>query len=570
MNRVIHLACLAVFATSARAETIVVRNVRGYTPAGTAIQQFAGMVIVDGKVQRLLTSAAAAGAATGDTVIDGGGRTALPGLIDAHGHVLSLGQQRLQANLRDSPSVAAALARVNTFAAANPRDPWVIGRGWNQALWADKQFPTAKDLDSIVSDRPAALTRVDGHALWVNSKALQIAGITRETADPQGGQIMRDASGSATGVLVDNATSLVEKHFPQPSDDDIKRALGTAMGELTSLGMTGVHDAGIDAHEYRLYQQLGAAGQLPMRVYAMLADSKQARAVIAAGPKPAQFGEKLQMRSVKAWIDGALGSRGAALQADYSDEPRHRGLMLYTVQEMQQLATLTANKGWQLNVHAIGDAGNHLVLDTFESRMTATQRNALRPRIEHAQVIAPNDIARFASLGVIASIQPTHATSDMNMAEDRVGPQRIKGAYAWRTLIKSGARLAGGSDFPVELPNPFLGLYATVTRQDRDGKPPGGWYPEQKFTREEALRLFTIDAAYAAHMENAVGSLEPGKWADFILIDRDYFQVPESEIDDITVKATYLAGKRIATLQRERNGPALAQARVAAAELPAR
>ncbi len=251
------------------------------------------------------------------------------------------------------------------------------------------------------------------------------------------------------------------------------------------------------------------------------------------------------MRAVKAWADGALGSRGAALMQDYSDQPHHRGLMMYTREQMQELATLTAAKGWQLNVHAIGDAGNRLVLDTFETLLTKEQRHALRPRIEHAQVIALDDIRRFARLEVIASIQPTHATSDMNMAEDRLGPKRVQGAYAWRKLLDAGARLAGGSDFPVELPNPFYGLYAAVTRQDREGRPPGGWYPQEKLTREEALRLFTIDAAYAAHMEHATGSLEPGKWADFILIDRDYFSIPESEIDDIKVLATYVAGKKL-------------------------
>ena len=563
INRTLLLACLAAFATTATAETIVVRNVKGYTPAGASIQQFAGMVIVDGKVQRVLTSAEEAKAATGDGIIDGQGRVALPGLIDAHGHVLELGRNRLEAELRGSPSVEEALARVRTFAASNPRDAWVMGHGWNQALWASKQFPTASDLDSVVSDRPAAMTRVDGHAFWVNSKALQIAGITKDTPDPAGGQIVRDASGAATGVLVDNAKALVEKHFPPPTDADIKRALTAAMNELTSFGLTGVHDAGVDPREYKVYQDLGASGQLPMRVYAMLADSKAARTVILAGPKPSQFDDRLQMRAVKAWIDGALGSRGAALQADYSDEPHRRGLMLYTAPQMQELAQLTASKGWQLNVHAIGDAGNHVVLDTFEAKLTAAQRKALRPRIEHAQVIALDDIPRFAGLGIIASIPPTHATSDMNMAEDRLGPQRIKGAYAWRTMINAGVRLAGGSDFPVELPNPFLGLYAAVTRQDRDGKPPGGWYPQQKLTREEALRLFTIDAAYAARMETSVGSLEPGKWADFILIDRDYFQVPESEIDDTVVKATYVAGKRITAQSPDRPGPALARTRVA-------
>jgi predicted amidohydrolase YtcJ len=277
----------------------------------------------------------------------------------------------------------------------------------------------------------------------------------------------------------------------------------------------------------------------------MLADGEAARAVIAAGPTPRRFEDRLQMRAVKAWVDGALGSRGAALLEDYSDQAKHRGLTLYTPAQIGELAALTARFGWQLNIHAIGDAGNRMALDAFERRMTPRERVALRPRIEHAQVIALDDIQRFARLGVIASIQPTHATSDMNMAEERVGPRRIQGAYAWRKLLNAGVRLAGGSDFPVELANPFHGLYAAVTRQDRDGRPPGGWRAEEKLTRAEALRLFTLDAAYAAHMEHALGSLEPGKWADFILIDRDYFKVPEQEIDDIAVLATYVAGRRV-------------------------
>jgi predicted amidohydrolase YtcJ len=389
------------------------------------------------------------------------------------------------------------------------------------------------------------LWRIDGHAVWVNHLALKAAAITRTTRDPPGGQIMRNAAGEPTGVLVDAATSLVETHIPAASDAEIRHALSVAMNELAALGLTGVHDAGIDAREYEAYRALGAANRLPVRIYAMLLDRDAARTTIRQGPRPSEYDDRLQMRAVKAVVDGALGSRGAALLEDYSDQPHHRGLMQYTPQQFQQLAALASNDGWQLNVHAIGDAGNRLVLDTVEHQLTAAQRLSLRPRIEHAQVIAVEDIPRFAKLGVIASIQPTHATSDMNMAEDRVGHQRIKGAYAWRALLNAGARLAGGSDFPVELPNPFHGLYAAVTRKDRDGNPPGGWYSEQKLTREEALRLFTIDAAYAAHMESKVGSLEPGKWADFILIDRDYLTVPEEEIDDIRVAATYVAGRRV-------------------------
>jgi predicted amidohydrolase YtcJ len=327
------------------------------------------------------------------------------------------------------------------------------------------------------------------------------------------------------------------------TDADIERALRTAMAELAALGMTGVHDAGIDARTYRAYQSLGAANKLPIRIYAMLADSPDARTIVVKGPPPAQFDGKLVMRSIKGWIDGALGSRGAALLTDYSDSPNHRGLMLYTPSDLLALGKLAATHGWQLNVHAIGDAGNRIALDTFEQVFTADQRAKLRPRIEHAQVISLQDIPRFAKLGVIASVQPTHATSDMNMAEDRVGTQRIQGAYAWRKLLDANVRLAGGSDFPVELANPFHGLYAAVTRKSRDGKPPQGWYAGEKLTRAEALRLFTADAAYAGHMEREVGALKPGQWADFILIDRDYFAVPESEIDDIGVVSTYVAGR---------------------------
>lgn len=538
---------LAASAGSAWADTVIVQNVRGYTPTRTGIEAFSGLVIEQGRVKRLLTAKVDARDTANATVIDGAGKTLLPGLTDTHGHVLGLGQLRLEADLRGSATVEEALARTRKHAAANRDARWVIGRGWNQVLWKDRRFPTARELDAVVTDRPVLLDRIDGHAIWVNSAALKLAGITAASKDPAGGQIVRDASGQPTGVLVDAATALVERHVPTRTDAETKRVLSVAMQELASLGMTGVHDAGIDERQYRLYQELGTAGELPIRIYAMLADSKDARRIIQSGPRLSQYEDRLQMRAVKAWADGALGSRGAALLQDYSDQPRHRGLMMYTREQFQELATLAAAKGWQLNVHAIGDAGNRLVLDTLETLLTKEQRQALRPRVEHAQVIALEDIRRFGRLGVIASIQPTHATSDMNMAEDRLGPARVQGAYAWRKLLNAGVRLAGGSDFPVELPNPFHGLYAAVTRQDRDGRPPGGWYAQEKLTREEALRLFTSDAAYAGHMEHATGSLEPGKWADFILVDRDYFQVPDSEIDDIRVLATYVAGRQVSS-----------------------
>jgi len=549
------LATLALFLCSvaASAQTVLVQNVHGYTltdkgltDQGTADQgilKFSSLLIVDGHVKQVGTGDLKAPA--GAKVIDGGGKTMLPGLIDAHGHVANYGEEQEQVDLRGSSSLPEALRRVAAFSKDNPRDAWLRGRGWNQVPWAAGAFPTAKDLDSVVDTRPALLMRIDGHAIWVNTRALEIAGITKATADPPGGQIIRDAAGDPTGVLVDAAKALVEKKVPEADDQAIKRRLQASMRELVKVGLTGAHDAGIDPRQYRIYRELGASGALPLRIYAMLADSPEARKVMVAGPRPLEFSDRLQLRAVKAWVDGALGSRGAALLEDYSDQPQHRGLMLYTPEKLQELAKITAAHGWQLNIHAIGDAGNRVALDTFANSYTAAQRQATRPRIEHAQVVALKDIPRFAQLGVIASIQPTHATSDMNMAETRIGSTRIQGAYAWRKLIKSGARLAGGSDFPVELPNPFHGLYAAVTRQDHDGKPPGGWYPEEKLTRAEALRLFTLDAAYAGHMETKIGSLEPGKWADFILIDRDYFTVPDSEIDDIHVLTTWLGGHKV-------------------------
>ena len=539
------LAAASTFANLAIADTLLVHNVQMYTPVGQEIRSYSGFVVRDGRIASLLPSGAALPNVPEARRIDGKGKTVLPGLIDAHGHVLELGRGHLQVDLRGTQSVADALECIGAFAQANPKSRWILGSGWNQVLWPNKQFPTAKDLDKVLPDRPAMLSRVDGHAVWVNSLALKAAGVTRATKDPAGGQIVRDANGEPTGIFVDNAMSLIDKQVPPATDEEVRTALAAALADLSALGLTGVHDAGVDMRTYAAYRALGEAGQLSVRIYAMLADGKDARPVIAQGPKPSLFDDRLQLQAVKAWVDGALGSRGAHLLADYADQAHHRGLALYTPEQIKELGSLASQHGWQLNIHAIGDAGNRIALDTFEQTFTSAQRSALRPRIEHAQVISLDDLPRFARLNVIASMQPTHATSDMNMAEDRVGPQRIKGAYAWRTLLDSGARMAFGSDFPVELPNPFLGLYAAVTRQDREGHPPGGWHPEQKLTRAEALRLFTLDAAYASGLETKVGSLEPGKWADFIIIDRDYFKVPESEIDDIKVEATYVAGARV-------------------------
>jgi predicted amidohydrolase YtcJ len=421
-----------------------------------------------------------------------------------------------------------------------------LGHGWNQVKWGLGRFPTKSELDAVVPDRPAALDRVDGHAKWLNTPALEAAGITKDTTDPPGGRIERDALGNPTGVLVDNAMALVEKVIPTLTDAQRQEALQRAMSHMNSVGLTGVGDAGVDAATVAAYRVLADRGQLTVRAYVMIRDTGADFAELSKdGPLIGYADDHLTIRSVKLFADGALGSRGAALLAPYSDKPDQSGLLFMSEAEMQRKMESALRAGYQVNVHAIGDAANHEVLDAFAGAYQDVGGRELRNRIEHAQVVTPADIPRFKQLDLIASMQPTHATSDMNMAQVRIGPERLKGAYAWRTLLDQGTRIAGGSDFPVESDNPFFGLYSAVTRMDHDGKPPGGWHAEQAMTLEEAFRAFTLDAAYAEHNERNIGSLETGKWADFILVDRDLFRIEPSEIWKIRVLQTWVGGKPV-------------------------
>ncbi|NQD38595.1 amidohydrolase [Permianibacter sp. IMCC34836] len=526
-------------------DALLLSNIHGYRVDASGRHTFSALLVENGKVRAYDDSAMALADSLHAQRLDGAGNVVLPGLIDAHGHVQDLGQEQMQVDLRGSTTLQDALNRITAFTRHATATNWLQGRGWNQVLWPGQQFPTAADLDHISATQPIVMERVDGHAIWVNSAALKVAGVNAQTVDPAGGQIIRDSKGNPAGVFVDNAMSLILDRMPPASADERRQQLLSALNALAKLGMTGVHDAGIPYSDYQLYQQLGQRQQLPIRVYAMLADSPTDRKWLQQPPGPAQFDNRLYLQALKIVADGALGSRGAAMLADYSDQPQHRGLMLYTAAELQAVTALAVNHGWQVNIHAIGDAGNQRVLDTFAAVLRDDKARALRHRIEHAQVLALTDIPRFKALNVIASIQPTHATSDMNMAETRIGPERIKGAYAWRKLLNAGAHLAGGSDFPVEYANPFYGLHAAVTRRDRDGQPPGGWYPDEKLSRDEALKLFTFDAAYAARMENLTGSLAIGQYADFIIVDRDFFTVPEQEIATTEVLSTWLAGKKI-------------------------
>lgn len=537
-----YLLVAVMIPTITPADTIV-HNVQGYTSTANGIHDFTTLVFDDaGKVvatggDDLLANH------TDAQQIDGGGKFMLPGLTDAHAHLYGQGFLTISLNLAGSPSLADSLEKIDAFSRENSRSAWILGRGWNQVIWPVKEFPKASDIDPIVNDRPVWLRRIDGHAGWANSKALEIAGIDDDTADPIGGKIIRDDNGVATGVLVDKAMNLMDRHIPSPTKDDIRDAYLRAVESLVALGMTGMHDAGISITEAEVLISMADNSELNMRVYAMLSDSGENLDAMGK-PLKAYGNDRLDIQAVKLYSDGALGSRGAAMIEPYSDDVENRGLPFYTQDELDGFVQKSNDMGFQVAIHAIGDLGNRMALDAFE-KAQGGKISPLRNRIEHSQIISLDDIPRFAELGVIAAMQPIHATSDMNMAEDRIGPDRVKGGYAWRRLLDSGAIIASGSDFPVELPNPFLGLYAAVTRQSGAGLPEGGWYMDQALTRAEVLHSFTLDAAYAAHQEDRLGSLESGKWADFIIVDRDYFECPAAEIDDIQVLQTWVGGQQV-------------------------
>jgi predicted amidohydrolase YtcJ len=532
--------------SSAWGAPTLVEHVQGYTLAANRLETFTGLVFDAGKVLEVGDSAELRRKYSNAALVDGHGKTLLPGLIDAHGHVFDLGAETVEIQLEETRSLGEAQARIRAYAAANAQRPWLLGAGWNQEIWKLGRFPLATELDAVVADKPVVLDRVDGHAKWLNTRAFQAAGITKETPDPPGGRIERDASGHPSGVLVDKAMLLVEKVIPQPSAADLRAALKAALSHMNSVGLTGVGDAGINAAQAAVYRQMADEGLLTVRIYAMIRDTgADFRALSKQGPLIGYAHDTLNIRAVKLFADGALGSRGAALLAPYSDMPTQHGLLFMSEPEMRAKIETALKAGYQVNIHAIGDAANRQVLDAFEGAYKDVGGRELRNRVEHAQVVTLADIPRFKQLDLIASMQPTHATSDKNMAEDRIGAERLKGAYAWRTFLDQGTRVAGGSDFPVESDNPFFGLHAAVTRTDHANQPPGGWHPEQAMTLVEAFRAFTLDAAYAEHQENSLGSLEPGKWADFILIDRDLFKIPAADIWKIKVEQTWVAGRRV-------------------------
>lgn len=522
---------------------LVLRNGRFHTVSSLGTVE-GGLAVRGGRIVYLGSDAGAAALVGARTrVIDLAGRAVVPGLIDAHSHLLGLGRALESVDLRGAPSYEVLVGRVAAAAARVPAGTWVYGRSWDQNLWPGGQFPEHGGLSLAVPAHPVWLQRVDGHAALLNAAAMTALGIDRSVVDPSGGRFLRAADGAPTGVLIDNAMDAVAARLPQPSTADLQRWLAGAAQHCIARGLTTVTDMGVGAPALDLYQAAVAGGQLPLRVAAFLEDDAALEAQwFGRGPliDPAS---RLVVRGVKLYADGALGSRGAALLEPYADDPGNLGLLLTNGDHIEEVARRARRHGFQIGVHAIGDRGNVVALDALERALGSDgDPRAARWRLEHAQVMRAQDIQRMARLGIVASMQPTHATSDMPWAEDRVGPRRIEGAYAWRQVLSAGGRLALGSDFPVESADPLLGLYAAVTRQDVEGRPEGGWRPGEKLSRDEALRGFTADAAWSLFLDEEVGSIEAGKRADLVVFDRDLMAVEESEIPRLRVEWTILDG----------------------------
>ena len=505
------------------------------------------MAVRDGKVQFVGSEREALLLrGTSTRVLDAGGQTVIPGMIDAHAHLFGLGEFLRSIDLTDTRSYDEIVNRVAARIKDAPSGRWIIGRGWDQNKWGDTRFPTHEALSRVSPNNPVVLERIDGHAVLANAAAMRAAGVTAATKDPAGGRIERSANGEPTGVFVDNAMALIDRVVPPLSHDDMRSATLAAIAESNKYGLVGLHDPGEPRDVLDVFEELAKAGTFSLRVYAMISDDSAAiEHYFQRGPQSALYDGHLWIRSIKLYADGALGSRGAALLDPYTDDPKNSGLLKTTPEHLRDVSTRALQHGFQVATHAIGDRGNRVALDAYEAALKAVPTVDHRFRIEHVQILDHADVPRFAQLGVIPSMQAVHQTSDMYWAPTRLGYARTFGAYAWRSLLNTGVIIPNGSDFPVERVNPLFSFHAAVSRQDDNSWPPGGWFPEQRMTREEALKSMTIWPAFAGFQEQLTGSLTPGKYADFVILDRDIMTVPDAQILGTRVIATYIAGRAV-------------------------
>ncbi|NBC88267.1 MAG: amidohydrolase family protein [Alphaproteobacteria bacterium] len=541
--RSVLVAAAALFAAPAAADTLVY-NVDGVTIGEEGeVVRFTGLVFdEDGIITDLVMRGEERPQV--DYALDGKGRVMLPGMIDAHVHVMDIGFAALTLDLSDTNSLDEALEKVRRFAKENPGRPWILGRGWNQEKWGLGRFPTAAELDAVVPDRPVWLERADNHANWANTLAMERAGITADTPDPEGGRIIRDESGAPAGVFVDNAIPLVGRVVPEPRPEDRDNAFAQAQQVLLGHGVTAVADMGTGVVDWMTYRRAGDSGNLRLRIMAYARGVEAMELIGGPGPTPWLYDDRLKLLGVKLYLDGALGSRGANLKEPYADEPDTHGLPLLTPAQLRNLMSRAAMDGFQSAVHAIGDAANEDVLLAIEELSTSYTGDR-RWRIEHAQIVDPVDLGRFGRHGAIASMQPLHQASDMMMAEARLGEERLEGAYAWRSILEAGGRLAFGSDAPVEPADPFAGIAVAISRTDENGRPFGGWRAEETVSREQALAGFTADAAYAGFADGRFGRLLPGERADFLLVDRDPLLASPAEIRDTRIGEVWVGGQRV-------------------------
>ncbi|MBV7264894.1 amidohydrolase [Erythrobacter ani] len=537
-------AAAALVTVPASADTLI-DNVDGVTVSETGeIVRFTGLVFDDNGIVTQVLDREDERPRDIEFGIDGEGRVMLPGMIDAHVHVMGIGFGALLLDLSDTTSLEDALAKIAAFAEENPGRPWILGRGWNQEKWGLGRFPTAEELDTAVPDRPVWLQRVDGHASWANTIAITVAGVTGANEDPVGGRIIRKAgSRDPSGVFVDAAEAVIAKVVPAPRPEDRDAALTKAQEILLANGITAVADMGTSIEDWQTFRRAGDAGRLGIRIMSYATDADTMDLIAGPGPTPWLYDDKLRMGGIKLYLDGALGSRGAVLKAPYEDEPETTGLPLLTPAQLRNLMSRAALDNFQTAIHAIGDAANSEVLNAIEE-LSETYEGDRRWRIEHAQIVDPADLEEFGKHGVIASMQPLHQTSDRTMAEARLGPDRLDGAYAWRSVLKVGGKLAFGSDAPVEPADAFAGLAVAISRTDANGEPFGGWLPSETVSREAALKAFTADAAYAGFADGRFGRLIPGERADFILVDRDPMLASPADIRETKIHGVWVGGKR--------------------------